>query len=202
MNWLKANAGKHIEALIIAGALVFFGRLWLQEHDARLQADAADKTAETTIASLQKQQTQVTQAAKIQVVQLQAAAQAVQTPAEAFKALPEVEPVPLHADTLPTEPERATVDVLPLYQTLNACKQDAVNLAACTTTLDLEKRITTQKDVEITALKKKPNFFHRLGKVAKVVACAGAGGAAGGYLKGGSGAAIGAAAGAGVCQLF
>jgi hypothetical protein len=201
-KYLETSAGKHLLAVVLLAVAVFVGRSWLQEHDARLISDMRVKAAESTITTLEKQQSQVVQAAKVQVIQLKQEAKAVNTPSEALTALPQVESVPLEAVALPDAPGRAAVDIVPLYQSLNTCKQDAVNLAACGTELSLEKQITGEKDIQIAALKKKPGFFKRLGKAAKVIACAGAGGAAGAYLKGGEGAAIGAAAGAGIGQAF
>ncbi len=208
IDWLKANAGKHIEALVIAGALIFVGRLWLQEHDARLQADATVKTAQTTIDAIKQQQTAVRQTAAKEVIVLQKEAAAVKTPAQAVTALTrpsaDMAPVvaPLEVTALPDAPDQVAVEALPLDKVLNGCRQDSVNLTACTKELSLEKQIDAQKDVQITALKAKPNFWHRLGKAAKVIGCAGAGGAVGSYLKGGQGAALGAAAGAGICEAF
>lgn len=208
LNWLKANAVKHLEALAIAGALVFAGCMWLREHDARIQADAQVKTAQSAIDGLQKQQAQVAQAAKSQVVILQKEAAAVQTPAQAITALQSpalpvpANSAPLDVTALPSAPDKVAVSALPLFQDLNTCKQDEVNLGACTQELTIQKQIDTQKDTEITALKKKPGFWTRLVKGAKVVGCSAAGGALGSLTKSPQGAAIGAATGAGVCQMF
>lgn len=208
MNWIKTHLSTHVGYLVVIGVVLLAGRLWLQEHDARLRADAQVKAAQSTIDTLKQQQTEVSNAAKSQVIVLQKEAAAVQTPAQAVKALaapvPELQPVsaPLNTEVLPDAPDRVSVEALPLYQTLNSCKQDAINLGACSKELDFQNQIDAQKDVQITALKKKPGFFHRLGRAAKIIGCAGAGGALGGLTKSPSGAAIGAAAGAGICQAF
>jgi hypothetical protein len=60
--------------------------------------------------------------------------------------------------------------------------------------------LKTQRDAALTAAKG-GNWIHRLGKQVKVIACAGAGAAAGGS-QGAKGAAIGAVGGAVVCSLF
>ena len=205
INWLKANAGKHIEALVIAGALIFVGRMWLQEHDARLQADTQVKTAQAAIDTLKQQQSVIAQAAKVQIVTLREQAATVQTPVQAVQALqkdPEVKTVLPTLETVPDAPDMVKVNALDLFKGVNQCEQDAVTATSCTKELDIQKQIDTQKDVEITALKKKPGFFKRLLKGAKVVGCSAAGGYLGGLTKNPQGAAIGAAAGAGVCQAF
>jgi hypothetical protein len=174
VTWLKANAGKHTEAIVVAVVLFLGARLWLQEHDARLAADATVKTAQTAIADLQKQQAAVAQVAKVQIVQLQSAAAAVRTTPEAITDMPTVTPTAtqsnpapeLDAEALPDAPNKVSVDAVPLYLDLNACKQDSVNLAACSKELSIQKDITTQKDVEIVALKKKPAFWHRVKETA------------------------------------
>jgi hypothetical protein len=199
-DW-KALIKEHALGLIVAALLVFGGRVWLMDHDARLRAESDVKAAQSKIESLQKQQNTVAQAAKVQVIQLKTEAAAVKTTEQAIAKLPDVEIVPLNATALLDAPEKAAVDAVPLYQTLNTCKQCSVNLDAATQELDLQKQITAEKDTEITALRKKPSFLHRLGRAAKIVGCA-AGGAAAGSLAGSKGAAIGAAAGAGVCQMF
>lgn len=60
--------------------------------------------------------------------------------------------------------------------------------------------LKTQRDAALTAAKG-GNWIHRLGKQVKVIACAGAGAAAGG-TQGSKGAAIGAVGGAVACSLF
>ena len=185
--WLKENAAKHIEALIIAGALVLFVRVYLQEHDARLRLDDAVKT-------LTAQQSANDKTATAKVVVLQKAAAAVRTAPEAKAALPTVAPAALSVQEDPADVDRVTVEAVPLYETLNLTAQNTVKLAACETDLTLEKQKTA-------ALQKKPGFFARLGKAAKVVGCSAAGGYLGSFA-GRNGAAIGAATGASACQMF
>lgn len=166
LGYLKTSAGKHVFfiALLIAG--IMLGRSWLAEHDARLTADSAVKTAQTEIATLQQQQVTATQAAKVQVIALQSQAAAVKTAPQAIAALPTVS-ADLHAETIPAEalpdaPQKVAVDAVPLYQQLNECKQTAVNLNACEINLGFEKQINADKDTEISALKAKPGFWHRV----------------------------------------
>jgi hypothetical protein len=202
LNWLKTYAATHVGYLVIIGVVLFAGRMYMQEHDARVKADATVKTAHTAIDGLQKQQSVTAQTAKVEVTVLQKQAEAVRTTPEAVAALPSVETQPLNAEIVPDAPSRVAVDAVPLFQELSVCKQCSVKLDAAGKELDLQKQITAQKDVQIAALKKKPGFMTRVVKGLKVVGCAGAGAAAGSITKTAEGAAIGAAAGAGVCQMF
>jgi hypothetical protein len=208
IDWLKTNGAKHAEAIAIAAVLVFCGRMWLLEHDARLSADTKVKAAETTINTLEKQQSVTAQAAKVTVTVLQKEADAVKTPEEATAALQApakdvAEKVtPLAVEAVPDAPSRVSVLSAPLYTEVNSCQQCSVKLDAAQKELDIQKQITGEKDVQIAALKKKPGFMTRVVKGLKVVACAGAGGAVGSLTKTAEGAAIGAAAGAGACQMF
>jgi hypothetical protein len=202
--WLKTEGSKHLEALIIAGAIILVGRALLQEHDARLAAEAKIAAAQTTIDGLKAQQANVQKAATAQVVVLRQEAAAVQTPVQAVTALekdPEVKAALPSLASVPDAPEAVQLNALDLFKGVNACEQNEVNLNACSQELTLEKQIDVQKDAEVKAAQKKPGFFARLGKTAKVLGCAAAGGALG-SLAGAKGAAIGAASGAGVCQLF
>ena len=177
LTYLKTAARAHVRALVITGVVLIAGRSWLAEHDARLTADGAVKTAQLAITDLQKQQTAVAQTAKVEVIQLREAAAQVKTTPEAIAALPSVtpdatdtNPAPaLNAEALPDAPGKVSVDAVPLYQDLNVCKQNAVSLNACTLELGLQKQIDTQKDVEIVALKKKPGFWHRVKETAITV---------------------------------
>jgi hypothetical protein len=201
IDWLKTYAATHVGYIVIVAVVLFAGRLYLQEHDARVRAEDTVKTAQTAIQGLQKQQSAVAQTAKVEVTVLQKEAAAVKTAPDALAALPNVTDRPLNAEPVPDAPSKVSVDAVPLFQELSICKQCGVNLDAKTKELDIEKQIAAEKDVQIAALKKRPGFMTRVVKGLKVVGCA-AGGAAAGSLAGGKGAAIGAAAGAGVCQMF
>lgn len=170
LTYLKESAGRHLFGIAVAVGLLIAGRSYLAEHDARLIAEQTIKTAQVQIDSLQKQSAVITQAGQQKVMVLQKQAEAVKTPAQAIAALPAVSTVDLHPAALPDAPSAVQVDALPLYQELNTCKQDAVNLGVCGANLDIEKQVTAQKDVEITALKKKPGFWHRVRQTAEMVA--------------------------------
>jgi hypothetical protein len=200
IDW-KAQLKEHVPALAIAGVLVFGGRMWIIDHDARIAADAAVKSAEARVKDLQANQAANTKTADTRVIVLQQKAAAIDTPAKAIAALPEAAPE-IKPEPLPDAPERVSVLSEPLYQDLNKAAQDKARLSECTDNLALQKQIDQAKDAEVIAEKRKPSFLHRLGKGLKVVGCAAAGGAIGGLTKTASGPAIGAAAGAGICQAF
>jgi hypothetical protein len=201
IDWLKANAAKHIEALVIAGALIFAGRMWLQEHDARLNADLHVQQAEDSISKLLVEQDHVEKNTQTKVVILRDKLAEVDTPAKAIVAIPEQAPE-LKAEPLPDAPDMVAVKAVPLFKDLNKGQQCAVELEGCQQSLALQKAIDVERVQEVKAEGKKPGFFKRLGHAAKVTTCAGIGGGAGGAIQGGKGAAIGAAVGALVCQAF
>lgn len=168
LTYLKTTASAHLVIIGLAVVGFVFFRSFMAEHDARLQADTTVKSAQTQIQSLQAQQATVTKDAAVTVTVLQKEAAAVKTPVQAVQALQTPAPdmaetvAPLEVAALPDAPGRVSVNALPLNQDLNTCRQDAVNLGACTSTLGLEKQIEAQKDIEIVALKKKPGFWHRV----------------------------------------
>lgn len=178
ISYLKTTAGKHVFAIALSVVAIISFRSYMAEHDARLIADQQVKAAQSQIDTLQKQQVQADKAAKIQVVRLQAKAAEVKTAPEAIAALPSVSVEQLKARALPDAPSAVSVEAVPLYQELNKCKQDAVNLGACSVKLDLQQKIDADKDVQITALKKKPGFWHRVKSTAITLGI----GAAAGYV--------------------
>jgi hypothetical protein len=161
MNFIKTNAGHILGFLLLVVAVIVF-HSWLGEHDARLVADGQVKAAQATIDTLKSQQSALTEAAKVEVTVLQKAAAEVKTAPEAIAALPSVAVVPIEAEAIPDAPDRTSVLAVPLYQDLNSCKQCTVNLDATTKKLNLQVEIDAEKDTEITALKKKPGFWHRV----------------------------------------
>jgi hypothetical protein len=199
VNW-KEYAKQHLPALAVAAVIVFGGRMWLQDHDARLKAESTVKQAEEAVRGLQARQTAIQKTTASRLVVLHDKAVQVDTPAKAIQATAETAPE-LAATALP-DAERVSVKAEPLYQDLNKAAQDRVSLAGCEDSLALQKAITAEKDKEVIAERKKPTFLRRLGKAAKVVGCAGAGGLVGGLSKQPGAAGIGAATGAAVCQMF
>jgi hypothetical protein len=175
MNFLKTNAGHVLGAILAVVAIIVF-HSWIAEHDARIKAEDAIKTAQTQIAGLEQQQTQTASQAAVQVTTLQKQAKAVVTVKQAEDALPTVE-TDLHPEALPDPnaaplqdaSQKIAVDAVPLYQELNSCRQCSVNLGAAQTELALQKQIDVEKDTEIKALKAKPSFWHRVKTTAETV---------------------------------
>lgn len=195
MNWKSLIP--HSLWIVVIVALLTGCFVWLQEHDARLKAEASVKQSEATIATLQQQivsnnqavaslQAQITAndaVAKQQIASLVALASNVKTTPQAVAAIPQIDPnikpvAQSNGDMTIPAPQ-----VIPLFQDLAQGKQDAVALVACQKDLATEQQIVTktqanvtaekaisaQKDQEIAVLKKKPSFWHRVAVVAKAV---------------------------------
>ena len=148
--------------VVLALVCVFGFRSWLQEHEARLQADAAVKTAEATVKSLQERIAATDAAATKAVGVVQAQVKAVHTTAQAIAAIPDLSSVPLNPRLVPNLPTAVTVEAIPLFRELAQCKVDKIQLDACGSDLANEKAIVTQKNNEIVALKEKPKFWKRV----------------------------------------
>lgn len=170
ISYLKTSAAKHVLGIAVAVFVVIAFRSYMAEHDARIVAEATVKQAQTQVADLQKQKQDVAQAAEAQIATLRKQAERVKTPADALEALPQVSTQPLAPMPLPDAPDKVAVDTLPLFRELNKCRQCDAALAADDKQLAIDKQIDTQKDIEITALKKKPAFWKRVKKTGEVLA--------------------------------
>jgi hypothetical protein len=165
MNYLKT----HLFYLILIAAGIFAGRLWLQEHDLRVQAEAQVKQSELVVKDLQSQIVQTQQQAAAAIKAVQAKVIYVKTPAQAVTAIPDLSTVDLHPRLLPDNPLQIGVDAVPLAQELAQCKEDKIALDACSATDKAKDGIIDQKDLEIKALKKKPSFWNRVKSTMKSV---------------------------------
>lgn len=159
-----------IVAILVA---LVIGHIALQEHDARVLAEAQIKTSEATVKNLQDQitATNAQAAQKVQtIVKIVHDLGPAPTPAQVVTAVPQiVGDIPLNARTIPNDPVDMSVAALPFLQFVQEAATDKINLAACKSDLTNETAIVTAKNVEITALRKKPSFFHRLTGIAKTV---------------------------------
>lgn len=142
---------------------------WLREHDARILAEQTIKASESRVDSLQAQADSADRSAKTQIAALKKQAAAVQTPAQAIAEIPKLTDLPLNSRPVPELPSAVQVDALPLFQALTECKSTAVQLAACSTKLDLSQKIEAEKDTQITALRKPGGFWKRFGTTLKDV---------------------------------
>jgi hypothetical protein len=145
------------------------GHAWLTEHDARLLADQQVKISETRVKDLQEEIEAVNAAAKKQVQTITKIIHDAQTPAQVVQVIPQLTNAPLNARTLPDSSVQVGVDAIPLVTVLGQCKIDKVNLDACAASSATKDSIITEKDKEITALKKPKSFFARLGSTLKAV---------------------------------
>jgi len=168
LDWRHWILSHTVWIAAVAIALVF-GRAYIAEHDARVVADAAIKTAEANVTNLQQQiaARDAVAAQKVQVITK--IVHDVATPAQAVVAIPQLTDVPLNARVSIDNPAQVSVDALPLVNILGQAKIDKTNLDACQADLKSEQGIIDAKQTEITALKKKPSFFKRVGTVAKTV---------------------------------
>lgn len=170
---------KYFKELLIAFGVLAIGVLGysaLREHDARILAEQTVHESQGRVAVLEKQSQDVVQAGAVQIAKLQKEAKAVKTPAQAIEAIkaPDFSDIQLNPSPLPDAPDKVAVDAVPLFKELNKCEQCSSSLATATAELDLEKKVEAEKDVQITALKKKPSFWHRVEKTAEVLAIGGA----------------------------
>jgi hypothetical protein len=145
---------------------------WVQEHDARVVAEAQAKVSETAIKTLQQEIADNDAKAQQQIVTLQMMIRQVKTPVQVVAALPQVlpQPLPVAPTVLPNQSiVLPAPDVLPLFQDLAQGKQDSVSLAACKSDLTAETAIAVQKQDEIVALKKKPKFWKSVTHDLKII---------------------------------
>lgn len=161
MNYIKT----HLFYIILIGLALVAGRAWLQEHDSRLVAETSVKESQARVKDLEGQVVAIKTAADARVKDLQAQARAIKTPAQAIAAIPDVSNIPLRP--LPAGPTSVTVEAIPLYQELAACRVTEVKLNACEKTAEVTQEAVKEKDIQIAALKKKPGFFKRLGGTLK-----------------------------------
>lgn len=161
LNYLKT----HLFYVILIAVGIFAFHAWLQEHDQRVEAQTTVRESAARVKDLEAQVTAVKTAADAKVKQLQTAAQAVKTPSQAIAAIPDVSNLPLNIRPLPDN--SVSVDPVQLYQELAACRVTEVKLDACQKTAELKEGVIKEKDNTITALKRKPGFWKRLGGQAK-----------------------------------
>lgn len=164
---MKTHIGYWIAGAIIAVALYFGFNSWRSEHDARLVAEVTSVQAKAQIEQLRSDMQANKAASDAQIADLKKQRIAVKTPAQAVAAIPALTDIPLNIRTDVSDPTRASVDVLPLFQELNSCKQDAVALQACTFQSEKKDEIIKVDENLIAVLKKKPSFWHRIGSQMK-----------------------------------
>jgi hypothetical protein len=157
----------HLFYWILGAVALFAFHAWLQEHDARLQAQTQIKQSEEVVTDLRSQiasrKEQTDQQKQVIIREVHDAA----TPAQQIELIPKLAEVPLNPVRL--DDQKVQVDIQPLVEQLGKCKEDAIELGACRQdTINLDA-IVFEKEREIKALHNKPGFWHRLASDAKKV---------------------------------
>jgi cytochrome oxidase assembly protein ShyY1 len=186
-----------IPAVLLAGFLVFVGYGWMQEHDARLKAEAQTGQQQKQIDGLKQQQAEAQDSLNKQLSALeksrQTRATATQLVSDASALLPNL-PVPLQVQTAPKDP---SLPDAPATQTVIipeadfksirdgqvTCEENAAKLATCQTLTDESKQqlqLTEQQRDEWKTAAKGGSLWHRALGAAKWFAV-GAGAGAGLY---------------------
>lgn len=167
-TWIVSHL---IWIVAIAVALVI-GNIALQQHDARVRAEITIKASQANIEQLQQQvkdrdaqlAQKVTTITKV-VHDLGPAP----TSGQIVEAIPKLTDVPLNARAIPNDATNISVAAFPLIQVLQQAATDHVALGTCQGDLKDQTAISTQKDVQIAALKKKPTLLVRIKHVAEAV---------------------------------
>ena len=160
----------HLFWVILVSVGLFAFREWLVDHDARLRAEVQVRDLQTNIDTLKAQiatkQTDVHKQVQVVVKEVQAA----KTPQQQIAEIPKLTTQPLNPQALPDAPSAVKVELEPLVAQLAQCKQDAIKLGGCQGELALREQIETEQSKQVTILKKKPSFWHRLTSDSKKLA--------------------------------
>ena len=167
MNYLKTHL--FYVVLILVGIYGF--HTWLEEHDEKQAAERQAAVAEVQIKTLQQQVIAVQQTAVTKVAAVHKIVQQATTHAQQIAAVPDLSDIPLNLREGPeiNNPDTVEVSLVALTKELGQCKEDQINLQACTATSALKDQQLALKDQEIVSLKKKPKFLTRLKHVAEAV---------------------------------
>ncbi len=186
-----------IPGVLLAGFLAFAGYGWLQEHDARMKAEAQTGQQQKQIDGLQHQQADTQNALNQKLAMIektrQSPATAAQLVGDASRLLPGL-PVPLQMQTapkdpaLPNAPATQTVvipeaDFKSIRDAQVTCEENAAKLGACQTFGEESKQqlqLTQQQRDEWKTAAKGGSIWHRALGAAKWFAV-GAGTGAGLY---------------------
>jgi hypothetical protein len=167
-HWLLT----HLIYIVIIAALVLGFRSWRAEHDARLAAEKSIAVSQQQVKSLQDQITQRDAASAKQVQTIVKVVHDTATPLQAAQNLPLVVTTPLPAPVTVGANNGwlvPAVDVPNLFQQIADDKICRTELTTANADLVSEKAITVQLNGQITVLKKKPSFWHRVGSTMKKV---------------------------------
>lgn len=162
IKWLENYGKTHIFYIILIVMGAVGTRAWLAEHDARVLAEQTVKQTDAQVKTLQQQIVTTNQLASEQVKTVIKVVHDAQTPSQVVAAIPQLTQAPLNARVVSTDPNSVEVAAQPLVQLLGQCKEDSINLGACTSNYNSCQQIVKAREVEIVALKKKPGFWKRI----------------------------------------
>lgn len=152
----------HIFYIVLIIVSIIAVHIWIQEHDARKQAEQSVKIAETQVKDLQAQIQAVNAASQKQVQVVVKTVAAAKTPAQVVSTVPQLTDAPLNARVSIDNPNQVSVDSQPFIQLLGQCKEDSLSLGACQKTEALQTEQLAEKDKEVASLKAKPKFWARV----------------------------------------
>jgi hypothetical protein len=155
----------HVLYLSLFAVSLLIGSVFLREHDERIISEANYKSAQDAIHSLQEQKKTSDDTFTRQTNAIHTAALRVHTPQQAIRAIPDVTNLPFRS--IGTS---VSVEAVPFYQAMAACKEQYVQLQQCQSDLGFEYKISGEQQKQIIILKKKPKFMHRVLSVVKYVA--------------------------------
>lgn len=158
----------HLFYVVLIGVSLLFFHSWLVEHDNKLLAQQQLKISELRVQDLAQQNQAIKEAAQRQVVVVQKTVAAVKTPTDAVAVIPTLTTVPIQPQLDTAHPNLIEVDPIALVKELGQCKQDSIQLDACTKESANKDAIIVEKDTEIKALKKPQGFWKRLKGTTKV----------------------------------
>jgi hypothetical protein len=171
LDW-KHYALTHLIYIVAIGIGIIAFHSWSAEHTARMQAEATVKAAQVQVQTLQTQiaardtQTQIAVAPIVKIIH-----DTVTVP-QAIAALPQVVNQPLPVPVV-QQPNGSVIipepDFLPLFTQVADDKVCRELLTTSQADLTDTKAIVVQKNVEITALQKKPAFWKRVTGTLKTV---------------------------------
>jgi hypothetical protein len=198
-------------AVVVACAFAFE---WLQEHDARIHAEANAAIQQAKIDTAEKSIKDRNKDLADTISNLRKTDNAVKTPSQAVAAQDTLGlhlPAPtFQYDAKMPEQVKAgdlvvpQADIVPIFHQINACQQSTASLATCSKNygdMIVERDGWKKKSDDWEQTAKGGSKLHRTFRALGVASCGGAGAYAGAQANA-KGAAIGALAGAAVCHLL
>jgi hypothetical protein len=173
ITWLETHGKTHLFYIILIVAGVAGFRTWLSEHDARVDAERQVKQSQQLVKSLQDGiASRDADLSKRQQVVVRVVHD-VASPAQAVAAVPLLvtpqQDQDLQTKVAVDDPKAVEVQAVPFAQLLGDYKLETQENQTCQADLVDEKKIVTEDEAVIKALKKRPRFWRRVGGVVKEV---------------------------------